>query len=146
MRIHLNSFQHLTIFLYGLLFYVFWVAGGLRWMIIMAVCIGLCLMLYFYEFIRHTRRSIAEVRMSQDEFFSSIDFFLRPAVISAGELEGQECVICLEDLSESRFGEPVSIRCSCAGCFYHKTCITKWLLKKSTCPVCRRDLKSKTTL
>ena len=46
-----------------------------------------------------------------------------------------QCGVCLEDIH----GDDVSYTTVCEHKF-HNQCITQWLLSKSTCPCCRRDL------
>ena len=46
------------------------------------------------------------------------------------------CTICLEDAAE---GEKMRRITACSHCF-HVDCIDPWLMKKSTCPLCRAEI------
>lgn len=50
-----------------------------------------------------------------------------------------ECVICLEEQSES-VGQPV-VRTPC-GHHFHQACLWNWCLNHTVCPLCKHDLKA----
>ena len=50
------------------------------------------------------------------------------------------CSICLEEL-DVETGYIVNTKCRCKeGQFFHYGCIGRWLLEKSTCPMCNENL------
>ena len=50
------------------------------------------------------------------------------------------CSICLEELDVEK-GYIVNTKCRCKeGQFFHYGCIGRWLLEKSTCPMCNENL------
>jgi hypothetical protein len=57
--------------------------------------------------------------------------------VSAEEVRGQECCICMEALDK---GDAV-VRTPCQHCF-HRSCCREWLRQARTCPVCRSDIPS----
>ena len=65
---------------------------------------------------------------------------LREQVITSDDLieeNNKECLICLD---ENRLGgKAVKLPC---GHLYHKECITEWLRKQGSCPVCRYEVES----
>ncbi|CAI5471906.1 unnamed protein product [Closterium sp. Yama58-4] len=52
-------------------------------------------------------------------------------------LSSSECTVCLSDFNE---GELIRFLWPCEHQF-HVTCIDHWLATKTTCPVCRTDLR-----
>lgn len=55
------------------------------------------------------------------------------------ETYGEECPICLEIFEEL---DDVRLLCTLqCGHSYHKKCINDWLLKDTTCPNCRIQIK-----
>lgn len=52
-------------------------------------------------------------------------------------IETENCLICMENYNYGQFKRLLP---NCKHCF-HKKCIDKWLKKKSSCPVCRDELK-----
>ena len=50
---------------------------------------------------------------------------------------GDECMICLEELST---GLPLGIIRSPCSHFYHYKCILTWIQKSSSCPICRSHI------
>ena len=50
---------------------------------------------------------------------------------------GDECMICLEELST---GLPLGIIRSPCSHFYHYMCILTWIQKSSSCPICRSHI------
>jgi hypothetical protein len=59
-----------------------------------------------------------------------------PALVTRTKLEDVECCICLEDVEfvEQQHTLP------CKHNAFHTTCIQKWTLLHSTCPLCRGDV------
>jgi hypothetical protein len=53
------------------------------------------------------------------------------------EETNKECVVCLDD---QRLGN-MACKLPC-GHLFHKTCVSEWLQKKCTCPVCRYELET----
>jgi hypothetical protein len=53
------------------------------------------------------------------------------------EETNKECVVCLDD---QRLGT-MACKLPC-GHLFHKKCVTEWLQKKCTCPVCRYELET----
>ena len=50
------------------------------------------------------------------------------------------CSICLEEL-DVETGYIVNTKCRCKeGQFFHYGCIGRWLIEKSTCPMCNENL------
>jgi len=59
------------------------------------------------------------------------------------------CPICLVDFEEddievkaagkSENGIPTAREILCCGHQFHQTCISTWLKKKNSCPICRQD-------
>lgn len=43
------------------------------------------------------------------------------------------CSICFDPLQSG-----VKLKCDCQY-YYHKACIKKWLIRKSACPICKKD-------
>ncbi|CAI6004483.1 unnamed protein product [Closterium sp. NIES-64] len=58
-----------------------------------------------------------------------------------GILSLQDCAVCL---GEYAAGERIKVVPACAHGF-HADCIDLWLAAKTTCPICRRDLRSPAT-
>jgi len=60
---------------------------------------------------------------------------LTSIVYQLDENEMEECSICLEkfNINEKVFKTPCNH-------LFHATCITEWLYKNKTCPICRNDL------
>ena len=60
---------------------------------------------------------------------------LTSIVYQSDENEREECSICLEkfNINEEVFKTPCEH-------LFHVTCITEWLYKNKTCPICRYDL------
>ena len=52
------------------------------------------------------------------------------------ELIGTSCDICMEEFKLKEYKRIIP---SCKH-YFHKKCIDKWLKKKSTCPICRKEL------
>jgi hypothetical protein len=52
-------------------------------------------------------------------------------------LVGKECAVCTDDLCVGEEGECVLLPCLHS---FHSSCLSPWLLKKSTCPTCRLNL------
>ena len=50
---------------------------------------------------------------------------------------GEECMICLEELST---GLPLGIIRSPCSHFYHYNCILTWIQRSSSCPICRSHI------
>ena len=55
--------------------------------------------------------------------------------IVESKLIGYECIICLQGFNQEQ--QITIIKC---GHIYHKHCLTKWFLKKKTCPLCDEGL------
>jgi hypothetical protein len=53
------------------------------------------------------------------------------------EETNKECLICLTEHSVGSF----SVKLPC-GHLFHKDCLTEWLVKQCTCPVCRYELET----
>ena len=49
----------------------------------------------------------------------------------------EECIVCYSNLDKN------SVKLEC-GHSFHKNCITKWLYKSMTCPMCRAEIKQQT--
>ncbi|XP_068640958.1 putative RING-H2 finger protein ATL61 [Aristolochia californica] len=56
--------------------------------------------------------------------------------VTKGEKTVMECAICLEEVEEKAECRTLPV---CEHCF-HKQCVDSWLVKKATCPLCRRRL------
>lgn len=54
---------------------------------------------------------------------------------TSGPMELPSCSICLMDISNN------SKRLDCNHQF-HKNCIDRWLIRKDTCPICRREVRA----
>ena len=54
-------------------------------------------------------------------------------------IEIKQCAICCENIQVGEEATSKSYKTSCSHHFHNK-CITPWLLKKSTCPICRNKL------
>lgn len=112
-----------------------------------AFLLGLCLgaftvfFLYLFSKLRFFRIVIEEVRVTHQEFHKRITEFLKN-VNSLDIPDDEECVICMEEFLPNTI--IFSVQCPCKDSYYHESCITQWLLKSATCPMCRKDLKSKT--
>jgi len=50
----------------------------------------------------------------------------------------EPCSICLDDINPS---EQIKTKCNH---MYHKKCLARWLVDKSSCPICRTNLKRDT--
>lgn len=61
-------------------------------------------------------------------------------IVTADDLleeSNKECIVCLE---EQKLGaQACKLPC---GHLFHKQCITEWLIKHCTCPVCRFELET----
>jgi len=57
---------------------------------------------------------------------------------SAPADEQPECCICMDQFETDRS----ALRFPCCGHLYHTGCLTKWLEKKTTCPLCRQGVRS----
>jgi tetratricopeptide (TPR) repeat protein len=51
---------------------------------------------------------------------------------------GIKCQICLSEFSSA---EPGAVKCPHCGNEFHYRCITKWVNKNGTCPICKKELK-----
>jgi hypothetical protein len=51
---------------------------------------------------------------------------------------GSACQVCLSEFSSA---EPGAVKCPHCGNLFHYRCITKWVNKIHTCPVCKKELK-----
>lgn len=105
----------------------------------------LCILLYYVVvFCKFMMQSIEDVRQKQGEFSKDCEDLLIP--VKSEELnDDEECVICYHTFlrdSDDSF-QPVKICCTCKTSVYHRGCIKDWFKKKSTCPICRIDLRSK---
>jgi hypothetical protein len=52
--------------------------------------------------------------------------------------EGAKCQICLTEFSSA---EPGAVKCPHCGSEFHYRCITKWVNKQRTCPICKKELR-----
>lgn len=125
-------------YLYGSCLFLFLLSGKFIHVVLFATAVFFMYLLYFVVHIRYVRNAIREVRYSQEDFHRTIEKLI---LLCPMDHEIQECIICMEDFTVPN--PPFSLRCSCKDQFYHKDCITHWLLKAATCPICRSDLKSK---
>ena len=53
--------------------------------------------------------------------------------VHVDENDERQCSICFENLS----GSCINLRCNH---LFHEQCITRWLQRHSTCPVCRHEV------
>lgn len=51
---------------------------------------------------------------------------------------GSACQVCLSEFSSA---EPGAVKCPHCGNLFHYRCITKWVNKNGTCPICKKELK-----
>jgi hypothetical protein len=51
--------------------------------------------------------------------------------------EKKNCVICMED-----FESQENVKLLACGHLFHSDCVNKWLLEKSTCPMCNTSINS----
>ena len=95
--------------------------------------ISCCLiLLYANEIIE----ALNEIYYNKD---TDIDVFLTKVKVNK---DFTECSICLEDFSEED-DNIFKINCPCTQQFFHKDCITSWLKKNCSCPICRKILREK---
>ena len=95
--------------------------------------ISSCLiLLYANEIIE----ALNEIYYNKD---TDIDVFLTKVKINK---DFTECSICLENFSEED-DDIYKINCPCTQQFFHKDCITSWLKKNCSCPICRKILREK---
>lgn len=95
--------------------------------------ISSCLiLLYANEIIQ----ALNEIYYNKD---TDIDVFLTKVKVNK---DFTECSICLEDFSEED-DDIFKINCPCTQQFFHKDCITNWLKKNCSCPICRKILREK---
>jgi hypothetical protein len=79
-----------------------------------------------------------KVTLTEDEF-NKLDIVTDKELIN-----GKQCNICLEDLTEDELNKPTLIQLKCNH-IYHKECIKEWLTKQSTkCPSCRNCCRTST--
>ncbi|XP_050214016.1 uncharacterized protein LOC126665300 [Mercurialis annua] len=65
---------------------------------------------------------------------------LKAESFSAGESGGGDCAICLEEFGGDE-KEVVVIKMPSCGHSFHENCIFRWLQKKKSCPMCRRQVQ-----
>jgi hypothetical protein len=51
--------------------------------------------------------------------------------------EGSKCQVCLAEFSSA---EPGAVKCPHCGSQFHYRCITKWVNKHGTCPICKKEI------
>ncbi len=79
-----------------------------------------------------------KVTLSEDEF-NKLDL-----VTDKDLINGKQCNICLEDLTEEELSNNTLIQLKCKH-IYHNGCIKEWLTKQSTkCPSCRNCCRTST--
>ena len=64
------------------------------------------------------------IRMSEKVELTNVDW-------------GDECMICLEELST---GLPLRIICCPCSHFYYYICILTWIQRNNSCPICRSHI------
>jgi hypothetical protein len=52
--------------------------------------------------------------------------------------EGTKCQVCLTEFSSA---EPGAVKCPHCGSEFHYRCITKWVNRHGTCPICKKELR-----
>lgn len=77
--------------------------------------------------LEQTKEEKEKVQAQKEEVLSHVNDVLE------NELQ---CIICSE-----YFIEAVTLNCAHSFCFY---CINEWMKRKTECPICRKDIKSKT--
>jgi hypothetical protein len=84
-----------------------------------------------------------EIVKALDEIFynkdTDVEVFLTKVFVNK---DFNECSICLDEFSEEN-DDVYKINCPCNEQFYHKSCITNWLEKNCSCPICRKVLREK---
>lgn len=59
--------------------------------------------------------------------------------VELGDIDEQECCICMEDFRTGRHNDYTIIKTPCEHTL-HKSCCSVWLRQARTCPVCRTDI------
>lgn len=139
----LNAYRQSYLQVYGFLyFFLMWIVPR-RYFIPMSFGSFFFLMIFVIYKIISMRRALQEIRLTNQEFSEKIHSFLSPVECHLVEfLKHKECVICLDDFGVQEFSM-FTLHCSCKDAYYHEKCITQWLLKSATCPICRQDLKNR---
>jgi len=134
-----NEYQMLIMYFYGCLLFLFLMTSRLEFLYTVAGASITCIFVYISHYIRYIRQNVAEVRLSQKDFIDTMGSFLK-CVENTDEIE---CIICMDDFQSNNKGPPYRLECLCLENVYHKECVVEWLMRQSTCPVCRVDLRTK---
>lgn len=70
--------------------------------------------------------------------FSNTPVSQNTVIPSPTVIPDTKCQVCLSEFSTS---EPGAVKCPHCGNEFHYRCITKWVNKHGTCPVCKKELK-----
>ncbi|XP_050225968.1 E3 ubiquitin-protein ligase RING1-like [Mercurialis annua] len=70
---------------------------------------------------------------------TSVLMKLKAESFTAAESGGSDCAICLEDFGGDE--KKVVIKMPNCGHSFHENCIFRWLQKKKSCPMCRRQVE-----
>lgn len=100
--------------------------------VILFIISSCLILLYANEIIE----ALNEIYYNKD---TDIDVFLTKVKVNK---DFTECSICLEDFLEED-DNIFKINCPCTQQFFHKDCITSWLKKNCSCPICRKILREK---
>lgn len=94
----------------------------------------------FNQFMEQNLQDLEDVKVTlSEEEFSKLEITKNKELI-----DGKQCNICLEDLTEEELNKCSLIQLKCNH-IYHENCIKEWLTKQSTkCPSCRNCCRTST--
>lgn len=136
--------QQMMAYGHALVVFLFWYHGSWRLLLLLFLAWFVCFAVYLCYHIRFLRKALDDIRFSQSDFSHKLKDLVIESPLHEKD-EEIECVICMESFDQDT-KKAYQLQCPCRNHFYHRSCITDWLLKTSTCPICRVDLKSKSLL
>lgn len=88
--------------------------------------------------LRHPTQDIEADRQSMQQPAGTVVIYKKKNIISTQEEESgsKDCAICLEEVNE---GDRCRMLSNCRH-VYHLSCIDRWLLMNSHCPLCRASI------
>jgi hypothetical protein len=91
---------------------------------------------HMYEDVAEPEQEMVE---QEDQEMAVVDqevVVVEPDVVEQMEDVSKVCAICLDEIFEENMNVKKLAETRC-GHVYHEECMTKWLMKKRTCPECR---------
>tara|TARA_Y100000816_G_scaffold291173_1_gene281722 strand:+ start:956 stop:1750 length:795 start_codon:yes stop_codon:yes gene_type:complete len=89
---------------------------------------------------RNTRNTTSLPNISQNRIISNnTSTNTNERSISTREDNREKCAICLDVLTSGTLRNITTLRCNHN---FHKNCIDRWKIRKNTCPVCRKRIRT----